>query len=144
VLSQPGHPDNGDGNLSWSDAPKVQFVCNDSQAVGPPGTYCMPSPAACRTTGTPGTPRPRWCGVDVPLNGSGPNRTLADAATVADATAKLRFAAKNLAATGQPFFVGEQQGQRSAQLTTPAQLTKTPRSDRFGQASDCRSRTSIS
>lgn len=105
-LFHPGSPNNGDGSLSWSDAPGVQFVCNDSNVVGPPGTYCMPGAEGCRTAGTPGAPKPRWCSVDIPLNGSTGNRTLADATTVADATAKLRYAAANLAATGQPFFLG--------------------------------------
>ena len=105
-LFHPGHPNNGDGNLSWSDVLGVQFVCNDSREVGPPGTYCLPTPGACSTVGTPDAPKPRWCGIDVPLNGSGGNRTLADATTVADATAKLRYATANLAATGQPFFIG--------------------------------------
>jgi hypothetical protein len=99
------HPDNGDGNLSWTDAP-VQFVCDDASAVGPPGTFCQPSPLACDVNGTAATPHPRWCAVDVPLNGSAGNHTLADAMTVADATTKLRFAATNLEKNGQPFFLG--------------------------------------
>ena len=37
-----GHPANGDGNLSWSDVPGVQFVCSDEGQVGRPGTYCEP------------------------------------------------------------------------------------------------------
>lgn len=101
------HPRNGDGNRSWSDIP-VQFNCqNNSKAVGQPGTYCEPSPKGCNVGVSPsGTPQPGWCGVDVPLNGSGANITLADATTLADAKAKLRFAATNLAKTGQPFFLG--------------------------------------
>ena len=106
-IYHPSHPVNGDGNQSWSDAP-VQFVCNDTAQVGGAGTYCCPGCSACDVAGSPGTPKPRWCGVDSPLNGSGSNSssTLCDSTTLADALPKLRYAIANQKATGQPFFLG--------------------------------------
>ena len=107
-LFHPGHPLNGDGNQSWSDLP-VQFSCNHSSAGGA-GTYCLPDCAACDTPGTPGAPRPRWCSLDAPLNGSiaGTNITqpFCDIVTVGDALKKLNYAAEHRHATGEPWFVG--------------------------------------
>ena len=79
-LYHPAHPNNGDGNASWSELPQ-QFSCtkqHDGNA-GPPNTYCQPNAPACSDKGTLTTPNPRWCGIDLPLNGSGSNEILADA-----------------------------------------------------------------
>ena len=70
-LYHPAHPNNGDGNLSWSQLPQ-QFSCTKSHDgnAGPPNTYCQPNAPACSDKGTPTAPNPRWCAVDLPLNGS--------------------------------------------------------------------------
>jgi hypothetical protein len=101
-LYHEGHPANGDGNRSWSDLP-VQFACNKStSSAGGDSTYCDPSMPSCHVPGTASTPNPRWCAIDAPLSGDG----IGDPATLVDATKKLRFAAANRNATGQPFFLG--------------------------------------
>jgi hypothetical protein len=101
-LYHEGHPANGDGNRSWSDLP-VQFACNKStSSAGGASTYCDPSMPSCHVPGTASTPNPRWCAIDAPLSGDG----IGDPATLVDATKKLRFAAANRNATGQPFFLG--------------------------------------
>ena len=93
-LYHPAHPKNGDGNASWSALPQ-QFSCT-GQPVGPPGTYCNPPAPGCTNPGTTTAPNPRWCSVDLPTNGSGPDGPeLADAKTVADGLMKLRYAVSN-------------------------------------------------
>ena len=75
--------------------------------------YCLPACTGCNVPGTPTAPRPRWCAIDdVPLNGStaGLNTTqippFCDTVTLEDGLTKLKYAAANRLATGQPFFVG--------------------------------------
>lgn len=97
-LYHPAHPKNGDGNASWSPLPQ-QFSCTD-QPVGPPGTYCNPDAPGCTDIGTKTAPNPRWCSVDLPINGSGPDGPdLADAKTVADGLMKLQYAIATRART---------------------------------------------
>ena len=97
-LYHPAHPKNGDGNASWSQLPQ-QFSCTN-QPVGLPGTYCNPDAPGCTTIGTKTAPNPRWCSVDLPINGSGPDGPeLADAKTVADGLMKLQYAIATRART---------------------------------------------
>eukprot|EP00039_Didymoeca_costata_P029970 m.27309 g.27309 ORF g.27309 m.27309 type:complete len:560 (-) comp7884_c0_seq1:85-1764(-) len=110
-LFHAGHPKNGDGNMSWSNISGIQFVCNDAGNVGPPGTYCEPSPRSCHVPGSANAPNPRWCAiVNVSLNGSLPSNSsigsFADTDTLNDALLKLDYAVDNKKKTGQPFFLG--------------------------------------
>eukprot|EP00035_Acanthoeca_spectabilis_P004926 m.108169 g.108169 ORF g.108169 m.108169 type:complete len:550 (+) comp12793_c0_seq7:42-1691(+) len=101
-LYHEGQPENGDGNLSWSNVP-VQFSCNKSTSTaGGASTYCDPAMPSCDVPGTNVTPNPRWCAIDAPLSGDGTG----DPQTLVDAIKKLRFASANRNATGQPFFLG--------------------------------------
>ena len=111
-------PPNGDGANSWTNSSE-QFSCTHSSAGGA-GTYCDPKMQSCKVGGEKTAPNPRWCAVDCPLNGTG--AYFEDLATLADAQAKMRFAAANRNATaltwrggrrggggggrGQPFFLG--------------------------------------
>ena len=118
-------PPNGDGPYSWSNgtapdprgASAVQWSCGRGGAEGgrtgacdasetgvrPFGRcgYCDPDMVTCpkASSTTNGT---RWCVAEDTGNAT----YYEDLATQADAVRKLRFAAANRRATGQPFYLG--------------------------------------